>query len=160
MAAAIFLVLAYALHHCDAFSVRQSHHISGMKKVHTSHNLVPSPSITMNTNLRYRGDTTGIGARKHASILELSMAKLPQNTGKSDANDGPTTRKYAAVEDGSPLGVAIVALGFLALQLFGDRLDGRTVEQYAAPIIFCSASLAAGISRLVRNTDGWKNKDK
>ena len=156
MVAAVSLVLVNAFHRCDAFGVRPSQPISGIINLHTTYGFVQFPSITINENTRSNGDNTGIWALKRPSLLELSMAKLPPN--KNDANDEP--RKYTAVEDGSPLGVAVVGLGFLALQLFGDRLDGSTVEQYAAPIIFCSASLAAGISRLVRNSAGWKNRNK
>lgn len=67
-------------------------------------------------------------------------------------------RKYTSVEDGSPLGIAVVVLGFFALQAFGDNFDSSVIKQYAVPGIFCSASVVAGISRLVRNSDSWKKK--
>lgn len=95
--------------------------------------------------------------RLHSSLGRLAISMAKNSNDKIEANNEPATaRSYTAVEDGSPLGVAVVGLGFLALQLFGDRLDKSAVEQYAAPFILCSASLAAGISRLVRNSKGWR----
>ena len=132
-----------AYRRCGAFNFRTSHPQTGTGRILE----MPASIIAIKTS-------NGFGARIGVPqpTFCLYMAKLPTS------NDGNKARKYTSPEDGSPLGVAVVVLGFVALQVFGDKLDSEVVEQYAAPIILCSASIAAGISRLVRNSDGWKKK--
>lgn len=75
--------------------------------------------------------------------------------GAKKNTDEATNNNRTKVEDASPLGVAIVALGsFLFLGDSGDA--GDTVKAWVgddlpvAGVILVTASLAAGISRLVR----------
>jgi hypothetical protein len=55
-----------------------------------------------------------------------------------------------AIEDGSPLGVAIVVLGGLWLVLGDGSLPMLDDERASIWVVFCTASIAAGISRLIR----------
>jgi hypothetical protein len=55
------------------------------------------------------------------------------------------TANYTKVEDGSPLGVAIVVLGGSLVVFGGDELSKIPVWA-----VFVTASVAAGLSRLVR----------
>lgn len=55
--------------------------------------------------------------------------------------------KYNMVEEGSPIGVAIVVIGGSLVVFGGD--DFLHVPIW---VVFATASIAAGISRLVRNT--------
>ena len=121
------LVVMSALRYCNAFVVQPGQHVFGADKLHSRH-----------------------------TMSELFLMRKSKSSERNDDKNRPATtkRKYTTVEDGSPLGVAVVGLGFLALKMFGDRLDDSAIQQYAVPIIFCSASLAAGISRLVRNSKG------
>mmetsp|Transcript_16074 Transcript_16074/g.38584 ORF Transcript_16074/g.38584 Transcript_16074/m.38584 type:complete len:153 (-) Transcript_16074:284-742(-) len=59
-------------------------------------------------------------------------------------------RHYTRVEDGSPLGVAIVALG--SLVIFGSEQDESlgSPDSSSVWIVFATASIAAGVARLIR----------
>jgi hypothetical protein len=105
---------------------------------------------------------TGSGAQDLSPVVfqkspktRLSLAKqsspFTKNDDEHNNDNNHKPRDFKSPKDGSSLGIAIVAVGFVILQLFGDRVDSAVVERYAAPVIFCTASIAAGISRLVRN---------
>ena len=66
------------------------------------------------------------------------------------ANSGG--RKVARIDDGSPLGVAIVLLGGAWVVLGDGDVGGGTSGTTDGRIwaVFATASVAAGISRLVR----------
>lgn len=70
---------------------------------------------------------------------------------KSDDTDKKQATR-TKIDDGSPLGVAIVVLGSIALTLFGKAdptLPSGDSPAYFA--VFIAASVAAGISRWIRN---------
>ena len=98
------------------------------------------------------------------SLTRLSLS----NKGNDDPTDDTSTsaKNYTQIEDGSPLGVAIVVIGGLWLA-FGDGQDvprlpfgmmdgvggsysGSTDDDALIWAVFATASVAAGISRLVR----------
>ena len=74
--------------------------------------------------------------------LSLSMIKQPKDT-----TETPTKR--TRIEDGSPLGVAIVVLGGSLVVLLGN--NDETPNRSLLWAVFATASIAAGISRLVKN---------
>ena len=60
----------------------------------------------------------------------------------------PKKRKYTKIEDGSPIGLAIVALGGLIVSNVDELANNPDVIW----IVFGTASMAAGLSRLIRNS--------
>mmetsp|Transcript_53217 Transcript_53217/g.60281 ORF Transcript_53217/g.60281 Transcript_53217/m.60281 type:complete len:133 (-) Transcript_53217:314-712(-) len=61
-------------------------------------------------------------------------------------------QNYFTVEDGSLLGVFTVALGFSFVQYFGDTINDKDfINEYGVIVILLAGSVAAGISRLIRN---------
>ena len=73
------------------------------------------------------------------------LAKKDDNTSNSD-NKVASERAYTKIDDGSPLGVAIVVLGGSFLAFSGSE----SVDPTSIWIVFASASIAAGLSRLLR----------
>lgn len=70
---------------------------------------------------------------------------------KKDAgSDNTDTEAYAGVEDGSPLGVAIVLVGSLIVFGSGDDSALQNPESPSVWIVFVTASVAAGLARLFR----------
>ncbi|CAJ1946343.1 unnamed protein product [Cylindrotheca closterium] len=74
-----------------------------------------------------------------------------QNQRNGNDNDSKQTGRYTKVEDGSPLGVAIVILGGSLVLFGGDKFDNIPVWA-----VFVVASTAAGVARLIR----YLNDDK
>ncbi|KAL7547362.1 hypothetical protein ACHAWF_010678 [Thalassiosira exigua] len=75
-------------------------------------------------------------------------ALLPErDDGRRDSDR--EARPYTRVEDGSPLGVAVVALGSLVV-LGGDDESWREPTSASAWIVFAAASVTAGLARLTR----------
>lgn len=80
-----------------------------------------------------------------ARLSQTATVSL-QNQRNSNDNDSTTERKYtSSVEDGSPLGVAIVVLGGLLVNFGGDQFADIPVW-----VILATASTAAGVARLIR----------
>lgn len=77
-----------------------------------------------------------------------SPQTMTRNPNESDPK--PT---YTPIEDGSPIGVAVVLVGLAAIRLLVDngQLDQDFVDQYAFMGIAVAATSAAGIARLLRN---------
>ena len=119
---------------------------------HPCHGNVAHPYLTSASTRKNTGSACDLSpvVFQKSPKTPLSLAKQ-ENNNSLNKNNKP--RDFKSPEDGSPLGVAIVVVGFVLLQLFGDRFDSAVVERYAAPVILCSASIAAGISRLIRNTN-------
>ena len=102
----------------------------------------------------------GVHAHSHAVTPSQRSTKTLQKppivpalfAGKKGADDGSQAKKreaYAGVEDGSPLGVAIVLLG--SLLVFGSGDDALRAPESPAPwIVLATASAAAGLARLFR----------
>ena len=68
---------------------------------------------------------------------------------KNDDDDDAKQKEYSGVvEDGSPLGVAVVALGSILLSNGDDSL--WEPGSPAILIVFATASVAAGLARLYR----------
>eukprot|EP00980_Cylindrotheca_fusiformis_P007223 scaffold1525_cov142-Cylindrotheca_fusiformis.AAC.23 len=78
-----------------------------------------------------------------ASSLSVVRNTRLQYGKKKDENE---SAKYTKVEDGSPLGVAVVVLGGSLIVFGGDNFSEIPVW-----VVFVTASAAAGISRLVRS---------
>ncbi|CAB9496502.1 expressed unknown protein [Seminavis robusta] len=78
-----------------------------------------------------------------------TVPKIQAAPNRKDSNEG--TPSFTTIEDGSPLGVAIVAIGSLLL-LGNNGVDASTSagDSPWAGVIFVTASVAAGISRMVR----------
>ena len=73
---------------------------------------------------------------------------------KNNNNDDIDDKKYTRVEDGSPLGVAIVMIGSLII-FNGDETLPQDPASPSVWIVFATASIAAGLARLYRY-----NRDK
>ncbi|KAL7496468.1 hypothetical protein ACHAWT_007148, partial [Skeletonema menzelii] len=70
-------------------------------------------------------------------------------------------RTYTKIDDGSPLGVAIVGIGGLLYTKGGDTFSFLQDSSNAVWIILATASTAAGLSRLVRYiNDKQTNSDQ
>jgi len=141
------MTMLLANRQCDAFTLRN-----------TIRQLCDTSTTSRSPVSSARTRTLSTGAS--VSLVPLSLAKQRPSTKTKDNNTikNKKSRNFKSPEDGSPLGVATVIIGFGILQLVGDNFDNTTTvfKQYAAPIIFCSASIVAGISRLVRNSKNWK----
>lgn len=68
-----------------------------------------------------------------------------QNQRNDNDNNSKQTGSYTKVEDGSPLGVAIVVLGGSLVVFGGDNFENIPVWA-----VFVVASTAAGVARLIR----------
>jgi len=76
-----------------------------------------------------------------------------------DDDDGSSPKGTSSVEDGSPLGVAIVVVGgFLTLQLEEKTDSVAAWDESYIWVVFCTASIAAGLSRLVRYFNTKRNE--
>jgi hypothetical protein len=114
------MLLLMLISSCNAFTVRRS--VGSIKPL---------------------AEQTAISSRQ-ARPISLQIHFLAR---KADDGDGSSAPKYTKVEDGSPLGVAIVVLGSI-ICLNSDQFEENS--PLIVPLIFGTASLAAGISRLVR----------
>ncbi len=89
---------------------------------------------------------------QEASIITLSAAKNRKNNNNDDELE--SKRTYTKIDDGSPLGVAIVGIGGLLYTKGGDTFSflqqDSSSSNNAVWIILATASTAAGLSRLVR----------
>ena len=100
-------------------------------------------------SLLFERRTAAVGIQKVSSSLpppsyiNFQRQNLVLSYGKSDQADGEKNpQKSTPIEDGSPLGVAIVVLGG-SYVVFGE-------QDIPVWIVFVTASIAAGISRLIR----------
>jgi len=94
---------------------------------------------------------------QEATIITLSAANKnrEKNNSNSNNNESDSKRTYTKIDDGSPLGVAIVGIGGLLYTKGGDTFsflqqDYSSSNNNAVWIILATASTAAGLSRLVR----------
>ena len=73
----------------------------------------------------------------------------------NNKNDDEKKKNYTPISDGSPIGVAVVALGGAYVVFFGDQQQDSTstgsllLPEISVWTIFLTASLAAGIERLI-----------
>ena len=94
-----------------------------------------------------------------------------RNVNNKKDDDETTTKKsgYTPISDGSPIGVAVVALGGAYVVFFGDQQQAATttatdtttvlLPEISVWTIFLTASLAAGIERLINlQRNNKKNK--
>ena len=79
-----------------------------------------------------------------------SITSLGVKNGNNNADDSESKRAYTKIDDGSPLGVAIVGIGGLLYTKGGDTFSFLQDSSNAVWIILATASTAAGLSRLVR----------
>jgi len=79
--------------------------------------------------------------RNHKTPLSY---KIKNN---NDNSKEKVSKSSTVVEDGSPLGVAIVVLGGSFVVLGNDTIDENRIPVWA---VFATASIAAGLSRLIR----------
>jgi hypothetical protein len=95
-----------------------------------------------------------------ASITSL-RAKNSNNKNNKNSNDNlESKRTYTKIDDGSPLGVAIVGIGGLLYTKGGDTFSFLQQQDSSNVvwIILATASTAAGLSRLVRYISDKQNK--
>ena len=88
-------------------------------------------------------------------------AKNSNNKNNKNSNDNlERKRTYTKIDDGSPLGVAIVGIGGLLYSKGGDTFSFLQQQDSSNVvwIILATASTAAGLSRLVRYISGKQNK--
>ena len=112
------------VHNLSAFN----HHITSHMKIRSKHTMLYN---NKNTN-------------RSININTKNEKKLLATTKKSKEN---TT----VIEDGSPVGVAIVALGGAYVVLGENQTsDYNIIDNDSIWIVFCTASIAAGILRLIR----------
>ncbi len=135
----------------DAFSLHRTRARNAIpqipRKLHPS-TIIPSSSSHQSSIRRIPRDESG-GTGGRTSIVPFAK--------KDDNNNAEEKENYTRVEDGSPLGVAIVFLGSLFLFSSGD-------ESYKDPtsdsvwIVFATASAAAGLARLYRYSTREKDE--
>lgn len=77
---------------------------------------------------------------KSSSALFRTSLSLQNQRNPNDPKEG-----YSKVEDGSPLGVAIVVLGGSLVVFGGDNFSNIPIW-----VVFVAASTAAGVARLIR----------
>ena len=128
----LLLLLVLLADHSDAFASQQKNLAQIRNCVHPhTHAVTPSQRST--------------------KTLQTPPIVPALFAGKKGADDGSKAKKdaYAGVEDGSPLGVAIVLLG--SLLVFGSGDDALRSPDSPAPwIVLATASAAAGLARLFR----------
>lgn len=108
------------------------------------------------TVLAFQKNYPALGCPKNIWTTSGSTAEVKRNSirlknkrsDRNEKNSETETAKYTKVEDGSPLGVAIVVLGGSLVVFGGDGL-----AQIPVWVVFLTASVAAGISRLVRSLE-------
>lgn len=84
------------------------------------------------------------------SLLEAKNSKNNNNNNNVDLGS-ESKRTYTKIDDGSPLGVAIVGIGGLLYTKGGDTFSFlQQQDSNAVWIILATASTAAGLSRLIR----------
>ena len=82
----------------------------------------------------------------------ISSTTITLHAKKDEENDIKKERTYTKIDDGSPIGVAIVLLGLLGNIYFPGSLSAInffTDEKYVW-IVLATASTAAGLARLFR----------
>ncbi|KAL7426867.1 hypothetical protein ACHAXM_000684 [Skeletonema potamos] len=84
-----------------------------------------------------------------AGITSLHVKKNTNNNNNS-GDDLESKKTYTKIDDGSPLGVAIVGIGGLLYAKGGDTFSLLQDSPNAVWIILATASTAAGLSRLFR----------
>mmetsp|Transcript_19420 Transcript_19420/g.33108 ORF Transcript_19420/g.33108 Transcript_19420/m.33108 type:complete len:152 (-) Transcript_19420:660-1115(-) len=88
-------------------------------------------------------------------------AKNSNNKNNKNSNDNLESKiTYTKIDDGSPLGVAIVGIGGLLYSKGGDTFSFLQQQDSSDVvwIILATASTAAGLSRLVRYISDKQNK--
>ncbi len=106
--------------------------------------LVPCCSSTCVRAISFQATTTNY-RRCVKNIHKLNRAKA-----SDDDDPPPTARGSSTVEDGSPIGVAIVVIGgFLTLQ-FKEKTDSVVWDDSYIWAVFCTASISVGALRLAR----------
>ena len=89
-------------------------------------------------------------SHRHQTLLLIRA----QNKNKEVNDDVESKRTYTKIDDGSPIGVAIVGIGGLLYSKGGDYFSFDFLQDSsnnnAVWIILATASTAAGLSRLVR----------
>ena len=89
----------------------------------------------------------------HIHVHErISSATITLSAKKDEENDTKKERTYTKIDDGSPIGVAIVLLGLLGNIYFPGALSAINFfsdEKYVW-IVLATASTAAGLARLLR----------
>lgn len=128
-----FCIVASLIARSDAFMIHQRINIID----HFRSETLSSPTLLdrCSTNEARREESTAIFAKKD---------------GSSNNDD---KREYTKIEDGSPLGVAIVLLGSLVVL----RNDDLNRDPDSVWIVFATASAAAGLARLIRYFSRDKN---
>eukprot|EP00956_Cyclotella_meneghiniana_P011783 scaffold16548_cov55-Cyclotella_meneghiniana.AAC.1 len=84
--------------------------------------------------------------------IQMTTCCLSSKNNNNNANDASIEkRQYTRVEDGSPIGVAIVLLGTLYLY-YGQSSSSTLMSNDSSSvwIVFATASIAAGLARLFR----------
>mmetsp|Transcript_9041 Transcript_9041/g.14948 ORF Transcript_9041/g.14948 Transcript_9041/m.14948 type:complete len:145 (+) Transcript_9041:38-472(+) len=105
-------------------------------------------------------------ANQKQKIISQDIASIPslgaKNNNKNNNDDDlEKERAYTKIDDGSPLGVAIVGIGGLLYTTGGDTFSFLQDSSNAVWIILATASTAAGLSRLVRYiNDKQTNSDQ
>ena len=104
-------------------------------------------------------------ANQNKKIISQDIASIPslgaKNNNTNNNDDLEKERTYTKIDDGSPLGVAIVGIGGLLYTKGGDTFSFLQDSSNAVWIILATASTAAGLSRLVRYiNDKQTNSDQ
>ena len=101
-------------------------------------------------------------ANQNQKIISQDIASTSLGAKKNNNNDDlEKKRTYTKIDDGSPLGVAIVGIGGLLYTKGGDTFSFLQDSSNAVWIILATASTAAGLSRLVRYiNDKQTNSDQ
>lgn len=119
---------------------------------YSSASFAAGPQIKVALHRRNHQTKQFVPQREEAATIKLFADKKNSNSGKEFENK----RAYTKIEDGSPLGVAVVAIGGLLYTYGGDNffvtpfLREVSSSSSAVWIIFATASSAAGLSRLFR----------
>eukprot|EP00985_Skeletonema_marinoi_P000867 scaffold354_cov67-Skeletonema_marinoi.AAC.1 len=90
----------------------------------------------------------------------ITSLRAKNSNNKNNNNNLESKRTYTKIDDGSPLGVAIVGIGGLLYSKGGDTFSFLQQQDSSNVvwIILATASTAAGLSRLVRYISEKQNK--
>mmetsp|Transcript_1072 Transcript_1072/g.2372 ORF Transcript_1072/g.2372 Transcript_1072/m.2372 type:complete len:157 (+) Transcript_1072:39-509(+) len=127
----------------DAFAIHRNRAKNSiLQRYHPPKPNIITPSPQSSIHRRTRDD--GSNGSRTSSII-IHFAKRGKNANVEEEEK----KKYTKVEDGSPLGVAIVLLGSLYIFNSGDE-SFQDPTSSSVWIVFATASAAAGLARLFR----------
>lgn len=135
----ILLAFAHTAYLANAFATNRN-----LARIHSL--IPPQIHAAAPTPQTFLDQRTSRGHHERTSAT-VNFAKKKGSSNNDDAEKKTEERK--PVEDGSPLGVAIVLIGSLII-FNGEDSSHQEPASSSVWIVFATASIAAGLARLVR----------